>query len=277
MLASPEREKTGDAMTEPCPIELVALAERLADAAKDVVRRYFRTAITVDDKADASPVTIADREAEAAVRAILGRERPGDGIHGEEHGVQRADAEWLWVIDPIDGTKSFIAGRPIFGSLIALLHRGRPILGIIDQPIIGDRWIGAIGRTTLFNGRPAHVRTCGGLASAIVGTTAPDLFMGADLVAFQRVAGAARTVIYGGDCYSYGLVAAGFMDLVVEADLKLHDFAALVPVVEGAGGRMTDWRGEPLGLGSDGRVVAAGDALTHRESLDLLNGAPGAP
>lgn len=258
---------------ETCPAHLVTLAERLADSAAAVVRRYFRTPVAVDDKADQSPVTVADREAERAIRGILEAERPDDGIFGEEFGTKNLDAEFVWVIDPIDGTKSFITGRPIFGTLIALLHRGRPVLGIIDQPIVADRWIGAAGRPTTHNGQPARVRACaGGLAAATLGTTSPDLFPRTDIDGFRRVAGGVKVAVYGGDCYSYGLLASGYLDLVVESGLKLYDFAALVPVVTGAGGLMTDWKGNPLGAGSNGRVVAAGDARTHRETLAALAG-----
>jgi len=260
-------------MTETCPAHLVALAQRLADSGASVVRRHFRTNVVVDDKADQSPVTVADREAERIIRTIIEAQRPDDGIFGEEHGTKNLDAEWVWVIDPIDGTKSFIAGRPIFGTLIALLHRGRPVLGIIDQPIVGDRWIGVAGRPTTHNGKPATVRPCpGGLAAAMLGTTSPDLFPGDTAPAFDRVKAAAKVTVYGGDCYTYGLLASGFYDLVVEAGLKLYDFAALVPVVTGAGGLMTDWDGKPLDASSDGRVIAAGDARTHREALAALAG-----
>ncbi|MBP2315138.1 histidinol-phosphatase [Azospirillum soli] len=260
-------------MTETCPAPLVTLAQRLADASGPVVRRYFRTPVAVDDKADASPVTIADREAERTIRAIIEAERPDDGIYGEEFGTKNLDAEWVWVIDPIDGTKSFITGRPIFGTLIALLHRGTPVLGIIDQPIINDRWVGIKGQPTIHNGQPARVRACaGGLAAATLGTTSPDLFPGADIDGFRRVAGRAKVSVYGGDCYTYGLLASGYYDLVVESGLKLYDFAALVPVVTGAGGLMTDWQGNPLNAESDGRVVAAGDARTHQETLAALAG-----
>ena len=260
-------------MTETCPAPLVTLAQRLADASGPVVRRYFRTPVAVDDKADSSPVTIADREAERAIRAIIEAERPDDGIYGEEFGTKNLDAEWVWVIDPIDGTKSFITGRPIFGTLIALLHRGTPVLGIIDQPIINDRWVGVAGQPTTHNGQPARVRACaGGLAAATLGTTSPDLFPGTDADGFRRVAGRAKVSVYGGDCYTYGLLASGYYDLVVESGLKLYDFAALVPVVTGAGGLMTDWQGNPLNAKSDGRVVAAGDARTHRETLAALAG-----
>ncbi len=157
---------TEPALPDCLPDDVIDLAVRLADAAGSVIRRYYRTPFAVDDKPDSSPVTIADREAEAAIRAILAAERPADGIVGEEHGTTNGDADWLWVIDPIDGTKSFITGRPTFGTLVALLYRGRPVLGVIDQPIIGDRWVGAIGRQTTLNGQPARVRACPALGRA---------------------------------------------------------------------------------------------------------------
>ncbi|WP_207458019.1 histidinol-phosphatase [Azospirillum sp. SYSU D00513] len=260
-------------MTESCPDQFVQLALRMVESSGSVIRQYFRTPVAVDDKADQSPVTIADREAERAIRAIIEAERPDDGIYGEEFGTRNLDAEWVWVIDPIDGTKSFITGRPIFGTLVALLRHGRPVLGVIDQPVTGDRWVGAAGRRTTFNGAPASVRPCpAGLAAATLGTTSPDLFPGGDLAAFRRVDAAAKVTVYGGDCYSYGLLAAGFYDLVIESGLKLYDFAALVPVVTGAGGLMTDWQGRPLDADSNGRVVAAGGPALHAEALKALAG-----
>lgn len=260
-------------MIDTCPAHLIELAQRLADAGGAVVRRHFRTKIKVDDKADETPVTAADREAERIIRAIIEAQRPDDGIVGEELGVKTPEAEWVWVIDPIDGTKSFIAGRPIFGTLVALMHRGAPVLGVIDQPVINDRWVGAAGRPTLHNDRPVRTRACpGGLAAAMISATSPDLFPPDDFAAFSRVANAAKTRVYGGDCYSYGLLASGFGDLVVESGLKLYDLAALVPVVTGAGGFMTDWEGRPLDSHSDGRVIAAGDAAVHREALAKLAG-----
>jgi histidinol phosphatase-like enzyme (inositol monophosphatase family) len=224
----------------------------------------------MEAKADASPVTQADRAAEAAIRAVLAKERPTEGIIGEEYGNEREDAERLWVIDPIDGTRSFIAGRPIFGTLIALIEEGSPVLGLIDQPIIGDRWLGMAGRPTLFNGAVARTRACGALALAHLATTGPAYFSAEERLRFEDVSAAARDTLWGGDCYNYALLASGHLDLVVEAGLKLHDFAALVPVVEGAGGRMCDWQGDPLHAGSNGEVVAAGDPARIEEILEAL-------
>jgi inositol-phosphate phosphatase/L-galactose 1-phosphate phosphatase/histidinol-phosphatase len=236
----------------------IELAERLADAAGAIARRYFRQPLAVDTKPDSTPVTAADREAEAAMRALIEKQFPGDGIVGEEHGPVRADAVRVWVLDPIDGTKSFIAGIPLFGILIALVEHGAPVLGVIDQPISRERWLGAAGQPTRKNGAPIRARACTELAAASLYATSPDMF-GADRPAFERLRGAVNATRFGADCYAYGQLASGFIDLVVEADLKPYDYCALVPVIEGAGGAMTDWQGNRLGLKSDGRVVAAGD------------------
>ena len=251
--------------------ELVDLANRLADASGDVIRRYFRQPVTVDAKADASPVTIADREAEQAIRALLAEARPGDGIIGEEFGDSATDSADVWVIDPIDGTKSFITGRPIFGTLIALMRDGAPLLGVIDQPVNGERWVAARGAGATLNGDQVRVRDCPALADATIATTAPDLFGPAQAECWRRAAAAARHVIYGGDCYSYALVAAGLVDAVIETGLQTYDFAALAPVVEEAGGIVTDWAGKPLTLDSDGTILACGDARLHASLLELVN------
>ncbi len=253
-----------------CPPEFVTLAERLADAARPVVRKYFRTPVAVDDKADDSPVTIADREVEAAMRAILTAEVPDHGILGEEHGQTNCDAEWVWVLDPIDGTAAFITGKPSFGTLISLAHRGRPVLGIIDQAFTDERWLGAAGRPTTLNNAPATVRACPDLAHAYAFTTAPELFCPRTRPGWDRLAARVKRVRYGCDCYAYALLASGFVDVVVEAGLKPYDYAALVPVVEGAGGIMTDWSGNPLTIHSDGRVCAAGDKRVHAAALAVL-------
>jgi len=253
----------------------IVLAHALADASGAAIRPYFRAPFAQEQKADNSPVTQADREAEAAIRALLERERPGDGIIGEEYGADRPDSERVWVLDPIDGTRAFIAGRPIFGTLIALLVRGEPVLGVIDQPIGRERWIGT-PKGTLFNDVPVRTRTCTAIGSASLATTSPHLFDGGDAESFDRIARAVsrgslrQNIIYGGDCYNYGLLASGFLDIVIEAGLQLYDYAALVPVVKGAGGVMIDWAGQPLGCGSDGRVIALGDPSLTDAVLTLL-------
>jgi histidinol-phosphatase len=250
----------------------LALAAELADTAGEAIRPYFRTTLTVDDKADLSPVTAADRAAEQAMRRLIAARFPTHGIIGEEFGTERDDAEYVWVFDPIDGTKSFISGVPLFGTLIALTRLGKPILGIIDQPISRERWVGVEGRATTHNGNPARCRPCAGMAAATVFATTPEMFKDGDADAFARVAGAAKLVRYGADCYAYGLVALGFVDVVIEASLKPYDFSAMLPIVEGAGGIATDWQGHPLDLSSDGRVLIAGDKRTHSDALALLRG-----
>ena len=260
-------------MTEPVAAVHLALAESLADAARAVIRRYFRRPLAVEDKSDLSPVTIADRESEAAMRRLIEERFPEHGILGEEHGSLRADAEHLWVLDPIDGTKSFNSGIPLFGTLIALLHRGRPVLGVIDQPILAERWIGAAGRPTTLNGARVETRRCAALAAATLFSTAPEsMFAGADAVGFARLRGAVKLTRTGADCYAYAQLASGFVDLVVEAQMKPYDYCALVPVIAGAGGVITDWRGEALGLQSDGRVFACGDPARATEARALLAG-----
>ncbi len=227
----------------------------------------------MEAKGDASPVTEADRAAERALRAFLAERFPSHGIMGEEYGTERGDAEYLWVLDPIDGTRAFLTGRPLFGTLIGLLHRGVPVLGLIDQPVTGERWVGVAGEGTRFTsplGGAARVRPCARLAEAELSVTSPDIFDAAQRPGFERVRQAARRVTWGGDCYAYGLVALGLVDAVVEATLKPWDWAALVPVVEGVGGRMTDWRGHALTLDSAGDVIAVGDAALLPEIVSLL-------
>lgn len=252
--------------------EFAALAHRLADRAGEIQRRYFRTPVAVEAKADASPVTVADREAEAAMRELIAAAYPDHGILGEEHGREGLDAEFVWVLDPIDGTKSFITGRPLFGTLIGLTHAGEPVLGVIDQAILGERWVGLKGEATAHNGRPARVRPCPRLEDAVLLTTSPDLFRGEERRAFDRLKERVRLPLYGGDCYGYGQLALGFVDLVVESGLEPYDFVALVPVIEGAGGRVTDWEGRGLGLDSPGRIVAAGDARAAAAARAVLAG-----
>ncbi len=247
-----------------------------ADAAAEVTRGYFRQDITVDSKADESPVTRADREAESAVRAVLERHFPDHGVIGEEHGSQDADAEFVWVIDPIDGTKQFVTGNVGYGSLIALARHGKPLLGLIDMPMKRERWVAVEGQGTRFTDhrgeREARVRSCPNLSEAVLNTTSVEMFATPDaLAAFERLRAAARFTVYGNDCYGFGLLASGYLDLACEAQLGVYDFMALAPVIIEAGGVITNWRGEPVGLESGDRVLAAGDPEIHAAALSLLN------
>lgn len=245
-------------------------ANQLADAAGAAIRPYFRNAHGLETKDDASPVTLADREAEAAMRKLIEARFPDDAIIGEEYGVREGTSGRAWVLDPIDGTRAFITGRPIFGTLIALVMEGWPMLGVIDQPILRERWLGSIGQPTTLNDKPTTTRACRELKDALLATTSPALFGDDQLHAFEHLDGAVRSTVLGGDCYNYACVASGWLDIVVESGLKIHDFAALVPVVEGAGGQMCDWQGDPLTADSIGEVVAAGDPARIEDILEAL-------
>jgi inositol-phosphate phosphatase / L-galactose 1-phosphate phosphatase / histidinol-phosphatase len=250
----------------------LALAHRLADAARAAIMPYYRTGVTSERKGDATPVTLADRAAEEAMRRILKAECPRDAVHGEEFGAAPGSSGRTWVLDPIDGTTSFLVGRPIFGTLIALVVEGWPVLGVIDQPVLGERWLGAAGQATTLNGKEIRTRPCRELGDATLATTGPHYFDDHDGGHFMALAAKTdhRRMIMGGDCYNYGLLAAGHLDLVCEAGLKLHDYAALVPVVEGAGGTMCDWNGEPLHAASSGHVLAIGDPARLEDVVAAL-------
>ena len=207
------------------------------------------------------------------MRAVLAERFPEHGIVGEEYGVDRPDARFRWVLDPIDGTRAFVSGRPTFGTLIALMDGDTPILGVIDQPVSGERWVGAVGRTTVFRGSyggQVGCRRCPLLADAELSCTSPEM-LGADMPRFQRLVGGVRRNYWGGDCYAHGLLSIGQIDLVVESTMKLWDWAALVPVVEGAGGRVTDWSGGRLRPDGDGRVLSVGDPALLPQIVALLN------
>lgn len=259
----------------------IELAHRLADTAGEVIRGYFRRPAGLALKDDRSPVTLADTEAEAAMRRILDAERSGDGIVGEEHGIKEGVTGRQWVLDPVDGTRSFTVGRAIFGTLIALVEDGWPVLGIIDQPVQRERWIGVTGQPTMFNGAPARTRACAAVEGMTIATTSPHLFADGDVPHFLALVAAASGAprqgpVYGGDCYNYGLLASGHLDVVCESGLQLYDFAALAPVVEGAGGRMCDWNGDPLTAASAGHVLAIGDPARTDEVLEALRSVPDA-
>ena len=250
----------------------IALAHRLADAARAAIRPYFRTPLASERKGDATPVTLADRAAEEAMRAILKAEVPDDAVHGEEFGATTGNSGRTWVLDPIDGTTAFMAGRPIFGTLIALVQEGWPVLGIIDQPILGERWVGVTGTPTTFNGTPIRTRLCPSLADAALATTGPHYFDDHDGEHFMALAAKTdhKRMVMGGDCYNYATLALGQLDIVCEANLKLHDYAALIPVVEGAGGVMCDWSGDPLHAASPGHVLALGDPARVEDVVEAL-------
>jgi myo-inositol-1(or 4)-monophosphatase len=257
-------------------IDFSAFIGRLATSSGETILPYFRTSLSIDNKSagqDFDPVTEADRAAEAMMRRLIKANFPQHGIVGEEFGNEREDAEYVWVLDPIDGTKSFIGGFPIWGTLIALLHKGAPVFGMMHQPFIGERFSGD-NASAAYQGpsgeRKLAVRRCASLKEATAYTTSPLLMNAGDREIFGRVERAVRLSRYGGDCYSYCMLAAGHIDLVVETELKPYDIAALIPIITGAGGVVTNWEGEPAQNG--GRIVAAGDRRVHEEALKLLNG-----
>ena len=255
---------------------LIAAACAAADVSGAVIRPFFRVGIVTDIKADRSPVTIADRTAEQAMRAVLSERFPDHGVLGEEFGIDRPDSPMRWVLDPVDGTRAFISGRPTFGTLIALFQDDVPIVGVIDQPVTGERWIGAVGRPTVFRGPlggNAGCRRCPSLADAELSCTSPEM-LGADTPRWERLRRAVRRNYWGGDCYAHGLVALGQIDIVAECDNKVWDWGALVPVIEGAGGSVTDWLGQALRPDGDGRVLSVGDKTLLPAILRELNHSP---
>ncbi len=250
-----------------------AFLNLLADAAGDAILPHFRQGGRVDSKHASrfDPVTEADRAAEAAMRRLIAARFPDHGIVGEELGAERADADYVWVLDPIDGTRAFISGVPVWGTLIGLLHEGQPILGMMAQPFTRERFFGD-GRSARYTGsdgsRALRTRSCRDLAEAALFTTDPHLFAADEKPAYARVESAVRLRRYGCDCYAYCMVAMGFVDLVVEAGLHPYDIVALIPIIEGAGGRVTDWTGRRAAAG--GRILAAGDPTLHAKALELL-------
>jgi myo-inositol-1(or 4)-monophosphatase len=257
--------------------QLLETAHELADLSGDILRPYFRKPIAVTDKGQGGvfdPVTAADRAAERAIRRRLAERWPAHGLVGEELGNTREGARLRWVIDPIDGTRAFIMGSPLWGTLIGLLDDDRPLLGLMDQPFTRERyWSDAEAsylRTATGKARRLQTRPCPRLADAMLCSTHPDLFEpGHEAETFKRLAASVRMTRYGGDCYSYCLLAAGFVDLVVEAGLKAHDIVALVPIIERSGGRVTTWTGGSPAAG--GAIVAAGDARLHDAAVALLS------
>jgi myo-inositol-1(or 4)-monophosphatase len=255
-------------------VDFAAFVDQLATVAGDAILPFFRTSLSIEDKNPGSsfdPVTAADRAAEAAMRTLIRRTFPGHGVIGEEYGDEHADAEYVWVLDPIDGTKSFISGMPAWGTLIALTRSGKPVFGMMHQPFLRERFNGD-GQIARYRGpageRQLMVRPCENLTHAVMSTTSPRLMNDKDRSAFARVEAAARLSLYGGDCYAYCMLAAGHIDLVIETGIKPHDIVPLIPIITGARGIVTTWSGEAAENG--GRIIAAGDKRVHAAALALL-------
>src|SRR5437867_4509235 len=256
-------------------VDFGGFVEELAAKSGEVILPFFRTSLSIDNKSTAGhfdPVTAADRAAEAAMRVLIRRTFPTHGIVGEEYGSEREDAEYVWVLDPIDGTKSFICGMPAWGTLIALTRFGKPVFGMMHQPFLRESFTGD-GEAARYRGpggdRELAVRACAALEDAVLFTTSPLLMSEEDRGAFDRVEQRVRLSRYGGDCYAYCMLAAGHIDLVIETELKPHDVIPLVPIIAGAGGVLTTWDGGSALSG--GRIIAAGDRAVHAAALEMLN------
>jgi myo-inositol-1(or 4)-monophosphatase len=255
-------------------IDFSAFVDELASVSGETILPFFRTALSITDKGQGSfdPVTAADHAAETAMRNLIRRAFPAHGIVGEEFGNDRADAEYVWVLDPIDGTKSFISGMPAWGTLIALTRFGEPVFGMMSQPFVRERFSGD-GLAAQYRGpagdRDLRVRPCETLTEAVMFTTSPLLMNEADRKRFGKVEASVRLSRYGGDCYAYCMLAAGHIDLVIETELKAHDVVPLIPIIAGAGGIITTWENGPALTG--GRIVAAGDKRVHAAALAMLN------
>ena len=262
-------------LTDTDKADLVSTAAELADAARIATLLHFRSdGLTADNKEVLrfDPVTVADRLSETRMREILARRRPDDAILGEEFGLKAGTSGLTWVLDPIDGTRGYLSGTPTWGVLISVADGSGPIYGIIDQPYIGERFEGGFGRAQVvgpMGSKALRCRPARPLAEAILFTTFPEVGTPEEADAFRRVAPKARLVRYGMDCYAYALIAAGQIDLVIEAGLQAYDVQAPIAVIEAAGGIVTDWQGQPVHMG--GKVLAAANAAIHAEAMTLLN------
>jgi histidinol phosphatase-like enzyme (inositol monophosphatase family) len=257
-------------------VDFAGFVDELAKVAGDAILPFFRTALSIENKklkGDFDPVTAADRAAETAMRALIRKNFPAHGIVGEEFDDVNAGAPYTWVLDPIDGTKSFIAGMPAWGTLIGLLKDGAPVYGMMSQPFIGERFTGD-GASARYRGRAGErklmTRPCASIEEALLFTTSPQLFSPEERLKFESVEKSARLSRYGGDCYAYCMVAAGYVDLVIEAGLDAYDIMPLIPIIEGAGGAVTNWQGESAIEG--GRIIAAGDRRVLDQAIAQLNG-----
>jgi inositol-phosphate phosphatase / L-galactose 1-phosphate phosphatase / histidinol-phosphatase len=256
--------------------EILDFAHNLADLSSEIAKKYFRLPNEEVAKEDDSPVTKADREIERIIREEIEKKFPTHGIIGEEFGNKNVEADFVWILDPIDGTSSFIIGRPLFGTLIALTYKGKSILGIMNQPITNERWIGIDGEGSWLNGKKIQTRNCTEISDSVMCASSSYHFQNGDEEILKRLSGAAKYqrlggIIYGGDCYSYASLASGFVDIVLDPGLKVYDYAALLPIIEMAGGIVTDWQGNDLKLKSNVKLVACANKKLHEKVLKILN------
>lgn len=250
--------------------DLTRFAERLADEARMMLLAGQGARSSAVLKPDRTFVTDLDAAIEARLRAIISSTYPNHGIVGEEEESRQIDADYVWILDPIDGTAPFIAGVPVYGTLIALAHRGVPILGVMDLPVTAERWVGVSGHVTTHNGKPVATRSCADLSTAILTASNPDFFAAQEQPALEALKSHTAWRIYGGCCMAYGLLANGRTDVAIDTRLKIYDYAPFKPIIEGAGGVITDWTGRPIDLQSGPRILAAGDPARHRDALALI-------
>ncbi len=253
--------------------EFMSFAHTLANASRALVLDCLAVPVSFATKGDLSPVTVVDQQVEQCLRGLIAERYPQHGILGEEYDSQNLDAEYVWVLDPIDGTKAFITGMPVFGTLISLTRAGHPCIGIIDHPVTGERWAGVEGSPSTYNGQPVRCRPCPDMREAIVSIGNPESLSAGEQTAFSTLRRQSKWGIYGGNCYVYGRLAMGRVDISIDSGLDPFDYCALDVVVRGAGGCMSDWEGKPLSIHSGHRVVATGDAALHRQVVDILAGA----
>lgn len=253
-------------------IEFATFANRLADAARACIKEFADVAPEPISKDDGSPVTAVDHAVEDRLREMISETYPDHGIVGEERGATSADKEFVWVIDPIDGTLPFLAGLPVYGTLLALVRGNAPVLGIIDMPATDERWVGCQGLASTRNGKPVKARACDNLSDALMSTSNPDFYAESDRPALERMKAATRWAVYGGSCMAYAQIASGQIDVGIDVSFDPTDYLALVPVITGAGGVITDWDGNALTLRSGDRFVAAGDSGIHLKTLAVLAG-----
>ena len=251
--------------------ELILFSNHLADESAKIIKKYFRTSLSVDKKEDETPVTIADKNTELKIRELIQENYPDHGILGEEYEEKNINSEYLWVIDPIDGTRSFIAGHKDFGTLIALLHNNKPIIGVINCPMHKERWVGVQGMKTLLNGEEVKTSNITSLNKSYVVTS--GLYFNNDNLrkGFEKIIEKTKYHRFGGDCYMYGMLASGLVEIVIEDTLKAYDYMALIPVIEGAGGKVSDKYGKTANIHSGGSIVASANSHLHKQLIDIIN------
>ena len=249
----------------------IDFAHELADKAGEILRKYFRKTTETKLKNDLSVVSVADSEVELILRSLIENKFPDHGIIGEEYAIKKTSSEFEWIIDPIDGTGSFVTGKPTFGTLIALVKNQKPIIGIIDQPINSERWVGEIYKKTTLNGKYTSCSNKKNISEAYLDATNPEMFSHKQYDKFWKLPKEVKLTRWGYDCYAYGMLASGYVDIVCETGLKIYDFIPLIPIIEGSGGIISDWNGKSLNIGSDGNILAAANLELHKKALTIIN------